>query len=97
MELNFTTKHLNLSCEENNIKIYSTYNEGKAVVIERFNRTYKNWMWKEFTKQVSQNWLHLIKPLLEKYNNKVHSSLGISPQSASKTPEQLEALEEFEK
>ena len=31
------------------IYIYSTFNEGQAVVIERFNRTLKNIMWKYFT------------------------------------------------
>ena len=51
----FYNKTFKSFCEENNIKIYSTYNEGKAVVIERFNRTYKNWMWKEFTKLVTFN------------------------------------------
>ena len=30
-------------------EIYSTYNEGKAVVIERFNRTLKNMLFKLFT------------------------------------------------
>ena len=34
---------------ENEIKMYSTFNEGKAVVIERFNRTLKNRMYKYFT------------------------------------------------
>ena len=29
--------------------MYSTFNEGKAVVIERFNRTLKTVMWKYFT------------------------------------------------
>jgi len=75
----FYNKIFKSFCEENEITIYSTYNEGKAVVIERFNRTFKTWMWKEFTKQGNQKWLHLIKPLLEKYNNKIHSSTGISP------------------
>ena len=32
--------------EQNNIHMYSTHNEGKAVVVERFNRTMKTWMWK---------------------------------------------------
>ena len=83
----FYNKIFKSFCDENDIKIYSTYNEGKAVVIERFNRTFKTWMWKEFTKQGNQKWLHLINPLLEKYNNKVHSSIGVSPIEASEKPE----------
>ena len=33
----------------NNIKIYSTYNEGKSVVAERFIRTLKNKIYKHMT------------------------------------------------
>ena len=32
--------------EDNGIERYSTYNEGKAVVLERFNQTLKTRMWK---------------------------------------------------
>ena len=34
---------------ENETKMYSTFNEGKAVVIERFNCTLKNKLYKYFT------------------------------------------------
>ena len=32
--------------EQNNIQMYSTHNEGKAVVVERLNSTIKTRMWK---------------------------------------------------
>ena len=35
--------------EEKGIEMYSTHNEGKAVVVERFNKTMKTWMWKYFS------------------------------------------------
>ena len=38
----------------NNIEIYSTYNEGKSVVAERFIRTLKNKIFKHMT-AVSKN------------------------------------------
>ena len=35
------------SClEKNDIEVYSTHNEGKSVVAERFNRTLKNKIYK---------------------------------------------------
>ena len=37
--------------DKNDLKLYSTYNEDKAVIIERFNRTLKNKMYKQFTIQ----------------------------------------------
>ena len=57
MEQNFFNKTFKSFCVENDKKMYATCNEGKAVVIERFNRTFKTWMWKEFTKQGNQKWL----------------------------------------
>ena len=55
---------------ENNIEMYSTFNEGKAVVIERFNRTLKNKMYKYFTAQnyggpYRSNKIHISKTLAE--------------------------------
>uniref|UniRef100_UPI00358EF955 uncharacterized protein n=1 Tax=Myxine glutinosa TaxID=7769 RepID=UPI00358EF955 len=38
------------------VKLYSTFNERKAVVIERFNRTLKERLYKKFTQLGSQQW-----------------------------------------
>ena len=35
--------------EENDVEMYSVYNEGKAVVVERFNRTMKERMRRYFS------------------------------------------------
>ena len=81
--------------------MYSTFNEGKAVVVERFNITLKQMMWKEFTIQGNQKWLGskatsgneavpgVLPKLIDKYNNKIHSSIGVSPNEASENPEIL--------
>jgi integrase-like protein len=73
-------------------RVYSTHNDGKAVVVERFNRTLKNMMWKEFTIQGHQKWLKLLPELLHKYNNKVHSSIKETPTNASKKPSLIENI-----
>ena len=39
--------------------MYSTVNEGKAVVIEKFNRTWKSKMWKQFTAQNTTIFRHV--------------------------------------
>lgn len=72
--------------------IYSTNNEGKAVVIERFNRTLKSMMFKIFTERSSQKWLHLLPDGLKKYNNKVHSTIGTTPQKASDDPRSIQRI-----
>ena len=69
--------------KQNDIKMYSTFNEGKAVVIERFNRTLKNIMYKQFTVQGNTQYLDMLPKLLKQYNNTKHSSIKISPVEAS--------------
>ena len=66
--------------------VYSTQNEGKAVVIERFNRTLKQMLFKKFTEQGSQKWQGILPEIVSRYNNKIHSSIGASPSEASKNP-----------
>ena len=42
----------------NNITLYSTFHEGKAVVIEHLNRTLKERLYKKFTQLGSQQWVY---------------------------------------
>ena len=65
--------------KKNNIEMYSTFNEGKAVVIERFNRTLKSKMWKQFTVQNNTVWYNILDDLIKKYNNTKHSSIKMKP------------------
>ena len=59
--------------------MYSTFNEGKAVVIERFNRTLKNKMFKYFTANGTYRYNDILSSLIDEYNNKKHSSTKLSP------------------
>jgi hypothetical protein len=62
------------------IKIYSTFSEHKASVIERFNKTIKTMMYRDiFTAKQTRNWIADIDDLLEVYNMRKHSSLGMTP------------------
>ncbi|KAL9958965.1 hypothetical protein ACROYT_G036044 [Oculina patagonica] len=58
--------------------------EGKAVVIERFNKTLKNKMYKQFTVQGNTQYLDMLPKLIKEYNNTKHSSIKMSPTEASK-------------
>ena len=59
----------------NNIEIYSTYNEGKSVVAERFIRTLKNKIFKHMT-AISRNvYFDVLDDIVNKYNNTVHRSI----------------------
>lgn len=61
------------------IHLYSSFSIKKASIIERFNRTLKSWMWKEFSLRGSYEWVTLIEGLLKKYNNRVHRTIGMAP------------------
>ena len=67
-------------------------NEGKAVVVERLNRTLKNLMWREFTKLGHQKWVKILPTIVSIYNNKIHSSIKMSPTEGSKNPEKIMQL-----
>ena len=62
--------------------MYSTLNEGKAIVIERFNRTLKKW--KYFTANNTGFSLDALDQMVKNYNEKVHSTLKMTPTEASK-------------
>ena len=78
--------------ENNNIEMYSTYNEGKAVIIENFNRIFKTKLFKQFTINGNQKWINIIQEVVDKYNNKHNSLLGISPKEASENPEKIREI-----
>ena len=55
--------------------MYSTYNEGKSVVAERFIRTLKNKIFKHMTVISKNAYFDVLDNNLNKYNNKVHRSI----------------------
>ena len=64
--------------------MYSTENEEKSSVVERWNRTIKTKMWKQFTEQNSTQYLKMLPDIIYKYNNSYHSSKKMSPVETSK-------------
>ena len=64
----------------NNIKIYSTYNDRKSVVAERFIRTLKNKIFKHMT-AILKNLLDfdVLDDIINKYNNTVHRTIKMKP------------------
>ena len=56
----------------NNIEMYSTYNEGKSVVAERFIRTLKNKIFKHMTAVSKNVYFDVLDDIVDKYNNTFH-------------------------
>ncbi|XP_018366515.1 PREDICTED: uncharacterized protein LOC108763413 [Trachymyrmex cornetzi] len=68
-----------------NINHYSTYSVMKASVVERFNRTLKNNMWKTFTLNGSYKWIDELPRLLSDYNHRKHRTIGMRPIDVTST------------
>ena len=64
----FKKEHILEKDEDGEYKnqIYSVFNFGKNPVIERFNRTLTNKLWKQFTVRGNQNWLDILQPTVNK-------------------------------
>ena len=71
-------------CATNGVTMYSTFGESKSVIVERFNRTLKTVMWHNFTEYNTRRWVDTVQGLVDEYNRRKHSSLGMSPMEARK-------------
>ena len=59
--------------------MYSTYNQGKSVVAERFIRTLKNKVFKHMTAISKSVYFDGLDDIVIKYNNAVHITIKIKP------------------
>ena len=64
---------------DNDIIMYSTYNEGKSVVAERFIRTLKNKLYKHMTATGKNVYYDVLDNIVNKYNNTKHSTIKMKP------------------
>ena len=71
------------------IELYSTENEEKSSVVERWIRTMKEKMWKCFTDNNTSVYVDILPDLVEDYNNTRHSSIKMTPVEASKKKNEL--------
>jgi hypothetical protein len=89
----FYNKNMNEWLKENNIIRYSTFGEHKSAVVERFNRTLKEIMWKRFTAKNTRKWIDTLDQLLHDYNNRIHSTTGMTPVKASLKENETKVLQ----
>ena len=63
----------------NNVEMYSTYNEGKSVVAERFIRTLKNKIFKHMTAISKNVYFDVLDDIVDKYNNTSRRTIKMKP------------------
>ena len=71
------------------IELYSTENEEKSSVVERWTRTMKEKMWKYFLANSTNVYINVLPDLVREYNNTRHSSIKMTPTKATKKENEL--------
>ena len=64
---------------DNDINMYSMYNEGKSVVAERFIRTLKNKLYKHMMATGKNVYYDVLDDVVNKYNNTKHGTIKMKP------------------
>ena len=80
----FMNKEFKNLLEEKKVHLYWTENEEKSSVVERWNRTIKEKMWKYFTKNRTGVYIDILPDIIDKYNHTYHRSIMCTPSDARK-------------
>ena len=73
--------------KDNSVKIYHTNSHLKAVVVERFNRSLRELMMKEFVKNNNTVWYNILPKFIKIDNNRYHSTIEMKPIQVNKNNE----------
>jgi len=68
---------------KNLFELYSTENEEKSCVVERWNRTMREKMFKFFTANSTRRYINVLDEMVSNYNKTRHSSIKMTPTKAS--------------
>ena len=80
----FISKHFKDFLKTHNITLYHIQNEEKSSIVERWNKTMKNKMWKMFSANSNTVYWDKLDKLVDDYNNTYHYSIKMTPTEASK-------------
>ena len=81
--LEFCNKHVKALLSLLGVQLYSTENEEKSCVVDRWNRTMKEKMFKYFSTNSTRKYINVLDEMVNKYNNTRHSSIKMTPVEAS--------------
>ena len=70
---------MKLWLEKNDIEMYSTHNEGKSVVAEKFTRSLKNKIYKNMTSISKNVYIDKLDKIVNNYNNTYHRTSKMKP------------------
>src|SRR5436190_3690312 len=71
------------------INHYSTKSDLKASIVERFNRTIKTIIFKQFSLRGTHKWDDILQDIVRGYNTSFHRTIGMKPSEVNKKNESL--------
>ena len=77
--LEYFNQHFKRLIRKYNINHYATHGDIKCFFAERFNRTYKGLLYKNFSLKGRFEWLSDIQRLAHLYNHTIHSEIQMAP------------------
>ena len=75
----FYNKSMKDLLHKHDVDLYSTENEEKSSIVERWNRTIKRNMWKYLSANNTIYYIDILPNLTKKYNNTYHRSIKCTP------------------
>ena len=85
----FSNQVISRFLRKNNIHQFFAEGSVKCAVIERFNRTLKNRMYKYFTANNTRKYVDVLPELIDGYNNSFHRSIKMNPNDVNKQNEKI--------
>ena len=80
------------------IHFYTSQNDViKASIVERFNRTLKQKMYKYFSAYKTKNYISKLEDILKSYNTSKHKTIGMTPFEASNITSSTEMAKLYNK
>jgi len=79
----FYNKDMKAWLKDNNIHHFSTGGDAKAAVVERFNRTLKERLYRYFTAANTLTFTDVLQDLVKGYNASEHSSIQMAPKDVT--------------
>ena len=77
--MEFRNKEFQKLLKATGIHSYEAKNDTKAAIVERFNRTFKNKMYRYLTAHNTFRYIDVLEDLIDSYNNTYHRSIGMKP------------------
>lgn len=75
----FLNREVQKYLAEEGVHHFTTESDMKAAMVERFNRTIKNRMWRYFTANNTRRFIEVLPKLIKAYNNAYHRTIGMKP------------------